>query len=413
MKKNSILLLACAVFGLLPPGVHAAGFVTVKGRQIVTPDGRPLLLRGINLGNWLVPEGYMFKFKGAASPRLIQQVVSELLGPDEGRIFWKKYRDNYITRDDIAFIKNSGMNSIRVPFNFRSFEPEDYPGMREETGFEMLDRVIAWCKEIGLYVILDMHCAPGGQTGDNIDDSWGYPYLFESPRSQERMTKVWREIAQRYCTETALIGYDLLNEPIAPYFDTKRLNPLLEPLYKKVVASIREVDSHHLIFLGGAQWNTNFGVFGAPFDPGLVYTFHRYWCDTTQAVVQEFVDFGEKHDVPLWMGESGENTDQWIKSFRNLLERNNIGWCFWPFKKMDATSCPVTFDRPAFWEEIVAYADTSRATFEQIRDRRPSRAHIEVAFAGFLENCRFKNCRINGEYLRALGMAIPPPDGGE
>jgi endoglucanase len=409
MKKYRIVLLACLVLGLLPADVEAAGFVSVKGKQMVTPEGRPLLLRGINLGNWLVPEGYMFKFKRASSPRLIQQAVSELVGPDEARIFWKKYRDNYITRDDIAFIKNTGMNSIRVPFNYRLFVPEDYPGVREQTGFAMLDRVISWCKEFGMYVVLDMHCAPGGQTGDNIDDSWGYPYLFESPPSQETMAEVWREIARRYSAETALIGYDLLNEPIAPYFDVKSLNPLLEPLYKKVVASIREVDPHHLIFLGGAQWDTNFEVFGAPFDSGLVYTFHRYWCDTTQSIVQELVDFREKYQVPLWLGESGENTDQWITSFRSLLERNDFGWCFWPFKKMDATSCPVTFDRPAFWEEIVAYADTSRVTFEQIRERRPNREHVKKALAGFLDNCRFKNCRINSGYVKALGLVMPAP----
>jgi hypothetical protein len=37
--------------------------VTTRGREFVAPDGRPLFLKGINLGNWLLPEGYMFKFK--------------------------------------------------------------------------------------------------------------------------------------------------------------------------------------------------------------------------------------------------------------------------------------------------------------------------------------------------------------
>ena len=96
-------------------------FVTTRGKQIISPDGKPLLLKGINLGNWLLPEGYMFKFKQTNSPRLIQTAINELIGEDEARRFWKTYHDNYITRDDISFIKRSGFNSVRVPFSYRLF----------------------------------------------------------------------------------------------------------------------------------------------------------------------------------------------------------------------------------------------------------------------------------------------------
>ena len=194
------------------------------------------------------------------------------------------------------------------------------PPKLEGEGYRLLDNVVAWCKKEGLYVILDMHAAPGGQTGDNIDDSWGYPFLFESAESQDLTVNIWRKIAARYRNEPTVIGYDLLNEPIAHYFDTATLNPKLEPLYRKIVAGIREVDRNHLIFLGGAQWNNNFKVFGPPFDDKLVYTFHKYWMDVNQGAIQEYLDFRDKHNVPVWMGESGENTDEWIASFRTLLE---------------------------------------------------------------------------------------------
>ena len=89
----------------LAPSVAAAQtrFVGTRGKELVSPDGKPLLLKGINLGNWLLPEGYMFKFKTTNSPRLIQTAISELVGEDEARRFWKTYRDNYITREDIRF----------------------------------------------------------------------------------------------------------------------------------------------------------------------------------------------------------------------------------------------------------------------------------------------------------------------
>src|SRR5438874_10258337 len=181
-------------------------FVSTRVKEFVSPDGKPLLLRGINLGNWLLPEGYMFKFKTTNSPRLIQAAISELVGEDEARQFWKTYRDNYITQADIRFIKQSGFNSVRVPFSYRLFVSDS---RLEGPGYELLDRVVDWCRREGLYVILDMHAAPGGQTGDNTADSFSYPLLFESRESQELTVSLWRKIAARYHGRPAVIGYDL------------------------------------------------------------------------------------------------------------------------------------------------------------------------------------------------------------
>lgn len=382
------------------------GFVAARGGEIVTPGGRPLLLRGINLGNWLVPEGYMFKFDSASSPRLINEVVTELVGPEEASAFWNAYRANYIRREDIRFIREIGLNSVRIPFHWGLFESENPAGIPLQTGFDLLDRVIRWCAEEGLWVVLDMHCAPGGQTGDNIDDSWGYPFLFDSPAEQERTARIWGGIARRYRDEPAVIGYDLLNEPIPHFVDTERLNPLLEPLYRRVVAAIREADTNHLVFLGGAQWNTNFGVFGPPFDRKAVYTFHKYWCDTTQAMVEEYVDFRERHDVPIWMGESGENTNEWIASFRRLQERNGVGWCFWPYKKMGSPRCVVTFELPGQWQLVKKFADSPRSSYAGIRALRPPREAVRKALGEFLELCLFERATPNRGYIEALGCFL-------
>jgi aryl-phospho-beta-D-glucosidase BglC (GH1 family) len=379
-------------------------FVTTRGREFISPDGKSLLLKGINLGNWLLPEGYMFKFKGTNSPRLIQVVINELVGEEEARRFWKTYRDNYITREDIRFIKQSGFNSVRVPFNYRLFVSDGMAPGLDGPGYELLDRVIAWCRSEGLYVILDMHAAPGGQTGDNIDDSFAYPFLFESGESQELTINIWRKIAARYRNEPAVIGYDLLNEPIAHFFDTASLNPKLEPLYRRIVSGIRKVDRNHIIFLGGAQWDTNFKVFGSPFDPKLAYTFHKYWMTVNQDAIHEYLTFRDKYNVPIWMGESGENTDEWIESFRKLLEGHNIGWCFWPYKKLDATSSILSIKLPDDWATIVDFADGPRTTFEEVRKRRPPKEKVRHALNDYLQRIKFANCRINSGYLKALGL---------
>src|SRR6266850_4768106 len=145
-RKRKIVVLIIVVF-LLGVGAeftcHAQRkFVTTHGKEFVAPSGRPLLLRGINLGNWLMPEGYMFKFKAANSPRLIQVVVNQLVGEDEARRFWKAYRDNYINDEDIRFIKQAGFNSVRVPFNYRLFVAEGDSQRLEGVGYELLDRVV-------------------------------------------------------------------------------------------------------------------------------------------------------------------------------------------------------------------------------------------------------------------------------
>ncbi|HVQ39752.1 MAG TPA: hypothetical protein VMS31_19585, partial [Pyrinomonadaceae bacterium] len=159
-----------------------------------------------------------------------------------------------------------------------------------------------------------------------------------------------------------------------------------------------------LIFLGGARWNTNFKVFGPPFDAKLVYTFHKYWMEVNREAIQEYLDFRDKYKVPVWMGESGENTDEWISSFRTLLEVDNIGWCFWPYKKLDATSCIASINPPEDWDAIVNFANGPRATFEEVRTHRPPKERIQRALSDYLERIKFSNCRVNQGYLKALGL---------
>ena len=404
MNRKLTYTLLLTVF--LSTTVFAQLFFTTKGTNIIGPDSKPFFIKGTNLGNWLVPEGYMFSFKDVNSPRLINQTLSELLGPDEIKEFWKKYLDVYITAADIHYLKSIGMNSIRIPFNYRLFTNENYMGDNNaERGFTYLDRVLGWCKKEKLYVILDMHCAPGGQTGDNIDDGFGYPFLFENEQSRKQCAAIWKRIAARYKNETIIIGYDLLNEPIAHYFDKEKLNPLLEPVYKQITKAIREVDKKHILFLGGAQWDSNFKPFGSPFDSKLVYTFHKYWTAPTCDVIKDYIDFGNKYNVPIYCGETGENTDEWVETFRKMLDSNNVGWHFWPYKKINNTRGIVTFNKPALYDSVINYANTPRNNFEDIRKNRPAKMEdIKKALYGFLENCQFKNCIQNNGYIKALGF---------
>jgi endoglucanase len=387
---------------------NGKAFFSIKGHDLYDSDGNKFLLKGINLGNWLNPEGYMFLFENTSSARLIDQAFREMIGPDFTDEFWKLFKDNYITEEDIRYISETGINSIRIPFHYKLFTDEDYMGLKSsQNGFELIDRLLIWCRKYNVYIILDMHDAPGGQTGDNIDDSYGYPWLMVSEKSQNVFVEIWTKIAERYSNEKMIIGYDLLNEPIATYYEKEYqdLNPLLEPLYKRAVKSIRNVDKNHIVLLGGAQWNSNFSVFtDAKFDDKIMYTCHRYWCDTLQQNIQDFVDFRDSVDLPMYMGETGENTDQWISAWTRLMVKNNIGYHYWPYKKMKNPSCMVSIKVPENWDKIVEYAEGPRKTFSEIRSRRPDPKIVKKAMYDLIENIRFKNCQVNKSYVKAIGF---------
>ncbi|HEV2213963.1 MAG TPA: glycoside hydrolase family 5 protein [Terracidiphilus sp.] len=403
MRKAFIafLLLAAATLGLAQ-----SRFVHTRGKILVAPDGKPLLLRGTNLGNWMEPEGYMFGLDGGPqSPREIEAFFNQLVGPEAAAKFWQDYRDAYITEDDMRFLHQTGINSVRSPLHYKFFVAGN------DEGFRLLDRVVALAHQYGIYVILDMHCAPGGQTGTNIDDSWGYPWLYTSPAAQQQLIAIWRRIAAHYAANPTVLGYDLLNEPIPNYPRLEKYNPDLEPIYRRVAAAIRQVDPNHVLILGGAQWDSNFAVFGTPFDKNVMYTFHKYWTAPTTEVIQQYLDFRDRYNVPIWIGESGENSDQWIASFHQTLESNNVGWAFWPYKKMDAPSAFVSFPKPEYWDEIVAFAKLQGSTgdAEKLIAARPSLEHSRLALQQILVNIRLSHCRVNPGYLQALGLNVPQP----
>jgi aryl-phospho-beta-D-glucosidase BglC (GH1 family) len=281
------------------------------------------------------------------------------------------------------------------------------PGNDE--GFALLDRVVGWAAKYHLYVVLDMHCAPGGQTGANIDDSWGYPWLYDSEESQAAAVAVWKRIAEHYRDNPTVLGYDLLNEPIPHFPALQKYNSKLEPVYKKLTAAIRTLDKNHVIILGGAQWDSNFDVFGTPFDSNVMYTFHKYWTAPTEDVIQPYLDFRNKYNVPIWLGESGENNDAWVHDFVQVLEKDQVGWAFWPYKKMSATSSFVTWQKPVNWDEIVAFGKMKEGMgdTEKRIAARPSREQIQAAFQSLLQNIRLAHCQTNAGYLRALNLTVP------
>ena len=382
-------------------------FVHVEGINLIQPNGERLFIQGTNLGNWLNPEGYMFGFSKTNSAWMIDLLFKEAIGPDGTANFWKQFKDNYITQADIKFIAQQGANTIRLPFNYKLFTDEDYMGLSsQQDGFQRIDQLISWCRQAGLYLILDMHDCPGSQTGDNIDDGYGYPWLFESEQSQQLFCDIWQRIAKRYAKEPVILGYELMNEPIAHYFENKdELNARLEPLYKRAVRAIRQVDRNHVILLGGARWNSDFFMFNDwTFDNNIMYTCHRYGGDATAEAINDYISFRDKTQLPMYMGEIGHNTNEWQADFVKVMKQANIGYTFWPYKKLNG-SCMMGIQRPELWDSVVVkYSETDRTTYKNLREARPNQQLFRQQLDEFIRNCRFERCHKQEEYIRSLGM---------
>ncbi len=378
-------------------------FLHTSGQDIVNESGEKVYLKGVGLGNWLLPEGYMWKFgEGGDRPRKIEKVVADLIGGEKAESFWKTFRKNYITEADIKRIAELGFNSVRPALNSRLFLTEDENPVFVEEGFQLIDSLVSWCSKHKLYVIIDMHGAPGGQTGANIDDSPNdIPGLFIEEKYQDQLVELWMKIAERYKDEPAVAAYDLLNEPLpARTGAAAKYKHLLVPLYKRIMAEIRKVDQKHMITLEGFDWSNDWSLFDKPFDTNVFYQFHYYCWDRPDNLntIDGFIKKRNELNTPIWVGETGEkgNTIYW--STTQYFEANNIGFSFWPWKKMDTRNTPYSIKKPENWDLISEYTNGGA---------KPDSKIAEKAFAELLENCKLSNCDYFEDVCNSILTRIP------
>lgn len=331
------------------------GFCRVDSGRFVDPSGAPLLLRGIGLGTFLLAEGYMFQFvDGPQSPRAIEAFIERAVGPSRAAEFWQRFRDTFITDEDIDQIARLGFDHVRLPINSRGVMSDD--GTWIEEGLSRIDDIITWCRSAGLWVILDLHGAPGGQTGTNIDDSPnGRPELFESDLYRSRTVALWRMLAARYAQEPVVAGYDLLNEPL-PYHWKDRFSDQLVSLYRDLTAAIREVDQNHTIIYEGTHWATCWDIFTAAWDPNSMLQFHKYWSPPDLPSVRRFMEVGRSLGLPIYLGESGENDPDWVFTAFSLCEDLGISWNFWTWKKVETHTSPYSVIAPDGWSDLTSMA---------------------------------------------------------
>ena len=373
------------------------GFVHASNSRLVDGSGREVLLRGVGLGNWMLPEGYMWRFgPGAESPREIEALTERLLGSAGAAEFWHDFRENFVTEADIELIAASGFDHVRLPINSRVIQTET--GEPIEAGYAMIDRIIEWCRTHRLWVLLDLHGAPGGQTGTNIDDSpHNLPELFMDDRYRDLTVRLWQDIAIRYRDETVVLGYDLMNEPLPNEWQHTYPEKLVE-LYRDLTAAIRDIDPDHLIVYEGSHWATNWSIFTEVWDSNSLLQFHKYWSSPDRASIEHFLETRDRLGLPIYMGEGGENTLEWLYTAFRMYETFDIGWNFWPWKKIETVTSPASIVAPEGWDRVIAsISDPSAIT----------QPEAQQVFAMLLEAMKIENCLWQPEIVAAITAHTP------
>ena len=363
--------------------VFSDGFLHVQNGQIVDGNGEPILLRGFGLGGWLVPEGYMLHNKawieGFESPTEIENKIVALVGDEKANEFWQNYRDNYVARADIDQLAEWGFNHIRLPFHYKQFHNVD--GAGTPIGYAIVDSLLSWCAPYNIYVILDMHCAPGAQNSGPISDSDGTARLWLEEENKQLTVQIWREIADYYSENQLIGGYDLINEPVLPQGVTLEE---FKQLYIDITTAVREVDQNHIVYIEGNWYGTDFSGLTPPWDNNMSYSFHKYWGETDYSTIMSYITMSNTYNIPLWMGESGENSSSWYWEVFTLLEENNIGWNFWTHKKVEKITSPFSVVVQPEYQMLIDYwAGTGFP---------PSSEEAEAALLIFTNSLKIENC---------------------
>ncbi len=331
--------------------------LSTLGPYLKDDNSNNVILRGINLGGWMLQEPYLFQFTGAAdSQHEFKEKLVEFIGQENTDNFYNAWYENFITQGDVDSLASHGYNSIRLPMHYNLFTLpiQDEPVSGENTwldlGFSMVDNLLDWCESNNMYLILDLHAAPGGQGfGSDINDyNPNLPSLWESEENKNKTIALWGKLAERYSDEPWIGGYDLLNETHWDLAENELRN-----FYIDVTNEIRQHDQNHVIFIEGNGYANDFSGLTPPWDDNMVYSFHKYWSFNDSLDWVTWIR--NEYSVPLWMGEGGENSNQWFTEAIKVFEENYIGWAFWPWKKLESISAPYAIPTNSNYQSLINY----------------------------------------------------------
>ena len=387
---------------LSAPSIQAWQGLKVSGQNIVDASGNTFVPHGLGLGEWTNTEAYMLEWPDGNGKFLwyygytrIHDTLDGIMSPEATAQYWQIWKANVVTEEDVARWERWGVNTVRMSINHHWLSPAD--GVYLDSGWQWIDQFVAWCKAHHIYVVLCMHAAPGAQNPELMSDTPdGSPHLWTQPEIyQPWAIHLWQAIAQRYANEPAVAGYDLLDEPLLSETDPASGGATVRAFYVQVTNAIRAVDENHIIFACGTYWCGSAAGLQAilpPWDNNMVIVFHKYWDLNNLQSIQGYLDIRSKHNIPLWNGETGENTNAWAKGMAELLGQNNIGWSWWTYKKINQNTNPCMIPQSPDYDLMLKYVD----------GYGPAPAQADEIMLGLARNAATANCIWNNGLVEAL-----------
>ncbi len=408
-QKQSFQLLLIAAILLMNLTSSAQG-LKASGKKIINEKGDEVILRGMGLGGWMLQEPYMMEMGGFAGTQWqIKAKIESLIGTINTQAFYDAWHANHLTRTDIDSMASWGFNSVRLPmhYNLYTLPVEDEPNIGVNTwlekGFAMTDSLISWCKANHMYVILDLHAAPGGQGKDAAisDANPAKPTLWESETNKMKTIALWKKLAERYANEPWVGGYDLINEPNWSFTSggnqngcTENSNAPLRQMYVDITNAIRQVDTKHMIIIEGNCWGNSYNGILPAWDNNMALSFHKYWSINDQGSIAGIVGLRNSYNMPIWLGESGENSNAWFTDCLKLVESNGIGWAWWPLKKINSVVDPLTIVKTPEYAALLNYF--------QFGGTAPSVSSATSTLMHMAENAKIGNCIYHKDVIDAM-----------
>jgi len=354
-----------------PSRLHA------EAARIVNADNVDVLLKGVGLGSWMIQEGYMLKpdYTGSGTQwSMKQRLYNQGQTDAQVEAFYQSWRNNFITKADIDYIASLGFNCVRLPMHYELFLTSDQRAVRNSVihnsgnytnyvnslttwynnnqlfnsagleGFRLVDSLLKWTASNNMYVILDLHAAPGSQgTDTNIADALRASDLWNNSIYRDITVRLWQTLSSHYAANDGVAFYDLINEP-----NNVPANQTIHDMFERLINAIRAQGDNHLLMIEGNGWGNNYNYM-EPFTftnpAGLVYNAHRYGNSTSTTATSgdpnqiselgNLTAFRSRYNVPVWVGETGENNDSWLSANIAAINSVGIGWAHWTYKRFD------------------------------------------------------------------------------
>ena len=435
-------LLLLGTLGSWPGAARAQTQLQASGPKIVNASGQEVILRGMNLGGWLLQEGYMMKPGYSGTQGSVKKLFYQAgLSDAEVENFYQQWRSNFITKADIDYIAAKGFNCVRLPLHYDLFLTPSQRAVRNSVirgtvpyssyvasltdwyntnqlftdpasldAIQLIDKLLGWCASNGLYVVLDLHAAPGAQgTDTNISDALQPNDFWNQPIYQDITNRLWATVATRYKNDPRVAMYDLINEPNNVPGGYPGGNLAIKAALQRLINTVRATGDQHLLLLEGNGYGNNYDYMekrNFTNTANLVYNAHRYdspnyplsndvnatgGSANQLGLIGNMTRFRTDNDVPIWVGETGENSNAWMGEAARNVYSVGIGWCHWTFKRFE---------------------DGPNAAFMHI----PSPYlvdNVTANMAKVLENIQFANCVPNDGVISAIAPnptgTVPPP----